>query len=86
MAVPLQMVEDKRKSEIAKSCSKLEPPITRGLVVPPMETSFNFIPFEKSLEGVQESHTCSIKDSINAVSLKTSANKTLITMKANNIV
>ena len=43
-------------------------------------------PSEKSLGGVLESHTCSIKDNISVVSLNRNANKILITMKANNNV
>ena len=55
-SVRKQMAEDKRKTEKSKSHSKSEPPIRRSLVFLPKETSFNFIPFEKSLEGVQQSH------------------------------
>ena len=56
-----QMAENKRKSENFKRCSKLESPFRRDLVFPPKETSFNCIPFEKSLEGIQQSHICRLK-------------------------
>ncbi|KAE8653570.1 hypothetical protein Csa_007659, partial [Cucumis sativus] len=84
-SVSNQMAEFKWKSENFKSCSKSESPFRRGLVFPPKKTSFNCIPFEKSLEGFQQSHICSTKDNINVVSRNKSANKSLITTKANNI-
>ncbi|KAE8649297.1 hypothetical protein Csa_015271, partial [Cucumis sativus] len=78
-----QIAEIKWKSENFKRRSKSESPFRRALVFPPKETSFNCIPFEKSLEGFQQSHICSIKDNINVVSRNKSAKKSLIITKAN---
>ncbi|KAE8649313.1 hypothetical protein Csa_014975, partial [Cucumis sativus] len=81
-SVSKQWAEDNRKSENSKSRSKSEPPIRRNSAFPPKETSFNFIPFKKSLVGDQQSLTCSNKDNSN-VSMIKSASKNLISTKAN---